>query len=106
MEDRMRIILEERDAAIQELENMVQIIARSFKDDAIEKEGKFSDKEIKDLLKEIEVTYNPAKLLQQQRLLLTYLYRSKELKQDYLRHELKLAVSENNHLKEKVLKVH
>lgn len=102
MEDRMRIILEERDAAIQELEDMVQVIARSFKDDAVVEEELCSDKEIKDLLKEIEITYNPAKLLQQQRLLLTYLYRSKELKQDRIMHELKLSVSEKNHLREKM----
>ncbi|GFQ70473.1 uncharacterized protein TNCT_185191 [Trichonephila clavata] len=102
MEDRMRIVLEERDAAIQELEDMVQIIARSFKDDALAEERLCSDKEIKDLLKEIEITYNPAKLLQQQRLLLTYLYRSKELKQDRIMHELKLSISEKNHLREKM----
>ncbi|GFU19774.1 uncharacterized protein NPIL_402671 [Nephila pilipes] len=102
MEDRMKIILEERDAAIRELEDMVQIIARSFKDDTVAGEEMCSEKEIEDLLKEIEITYNPAKLLQQQRLLLTYLYRSKELKQDRIMHELKLAVSEKNHFREKV----
>ncbi|GIY77048.1 uncharacterized protein CEXT_810131 [Caerostris extrusa] len=101
MEDRMKIILEERNTAVQELENMVQIIARNFKDEIIEKEEKCSDEEIKNLLKEIEMTYNPSRLLQQQRLLLTYLYQSKELKQDHIMHELKLAISEKDHLKEK-----
>ncbi|GIY83442.1 hypothetical protein CDAR_221151 [Caerostris darwini] len=66
MEDRMKIILEERNTAVQELENMVQIIARNFKDEIIEKEEKCSDEEIKNLLKEIEMTYNPSRLLQQQ----------------------------------------
>ncbi|GFX91585.1 uncharacterized protein TNCV_3681711 [Trichonephila clavipes] len=74
----------------------------SFKDDAVVEEELCSDKEIKDLLKEIEITYNPAKLLKQQRLLLTYLYRSKELKQDRIMHELKLSISEKNHLREKM----
>ncbi|KAG8178434.1 hypothetical protein JTE90_025726 [Oedothorax gibbosus] len=102
MEDRIKIIMEERDIAIQELEDVVQIIAKSFGNDTILEEEKFSEKEIKEILTEIEYTYNPSKLLQQQRLLLTYLYRSKELKQDRIMHELKLVVKERDHLQEKV----
>ncbi|GFS53863.1 uncharacterized protein TNIN_370711 [Trichonephila inaurata madagascariensis] len=95
MEDRMRIVLEERMLLFRNWKI-------SFKDDAVVEEELCSDKEIKDLLKEIEITYNPAKLLKQQRLLLTHLYRSKELKQDRIMHELKLSISEKNHLREKM----
>ncbi|XP_071044303.1 mirror-image polydactyly gene 1 protein isoform X1 [Parasteatoda tepidariorum] len=102
MEDRMRIILQERDKAINDLDRMVHAVANSFDDKYSCSEDKPSDEEIKELLKEVEVTCNPGKLLQQQRLLLSYLYRSKELKLDRMLHEMKLIAAERDSLKLKV----
>lgn len=103
MEGRLKVALEDRDIAINELEEMVQAVARNFEDnDQIYGGNENVDKKLKQLLQEIEATHNPAKLLHQQRLLFSHLYHCKEHNQNRLSYDLKVAVKERDIAIEKV----
>lgn len=97
IEARLQVALNERDAAVHELEELVEMLGRNFQetisDGNIED---ISDKTLKELLKEVETTQDPAKLVQHHNMLLAHLYREKKGKLGGVSSDLQLALVEKN----------
>lgn len=106
MEERLRIALEERDAALLELENVISIFTKSFDTtDALECGGNELDEGLKELLQELGCSLSPSRVLKYQRKILAHICSLKKIKQDGLSQELKCAVVERDNALEKVAKL-
>lgn len=102
MEERLRIALEERDAALQELDDLVHVLTKNYDFSDGEKE---LNKDVKDLIGEIRCALNPTRLLKYQRILLAQIDNLKNSKQSSLSHELRQATIERDNALEKVRKL-
>lgn len=99
IEARLQVALNERDAAVRELEELVEMLGRNFKETTSNGGVEdISDKTIKELLKEVETTQDPAKLMQHHNMLLTHLYHEKKGKLGGVPSDLQLALVEKNAL--------
>ncbi|XP_054708663.1 uncharacterized protein LOC129218431 [Uloborus diversus] len=111
MEERLKVVIEDRNSAFLEIDHMVEAVVglrceESVESDGLENSlqsaGKCSDKDLQEIMQEIETVDNPITLLRKQKQLLSHIYRSKEAKNDFLSNELRLVLKERDNLQEKV----